>query len=242
MFYNDTDNCNVRMYFQFCASVRSILIMPGLILNFLILIAVFLCVHSKKKCIKNSIVAYVVGSTAFNIVNLLSWPLMIDWRIHHKWRFSAPICELMVYVKQTASTISFYYVSCISFSIYIAIVFGCKINERKLFTIFQLFFPCFVLVTEELIEHLLGWKDNHYDLVSETCFTIINDQTMKIRMLCKILLGLPLTAYFYLHILLTIFKSAQIMQRSQATNKKLAKTFSSIWLITFIAHIPGKFL
>lgn len=215
--------------------------MPGLTINFLILISVFMCLNSKKNCIKNSIVAYVVGSTAFNIVNLLSWPLMIDWRIYHKWRFSSPICELMVYVKQTASTISFYYVSCISFSIYIAIVFGYKIDERRLFTLFQLFFPCFVLMSEELIEHLLGWKDSHYDLVYETCFTLINDQTMKIRMLCKILIGLPLTAYFYLHILLTIFRSAQIMKRSQDTNKKLAKMFSSICLITFIAHIPGKF-
>ncbi|KAM3910449.1 uncharacterized protein RB166_019319 [Leptodactylus fuscus] len=242
MHQNDTFYCNVRIYFQFCALVRSVLIMPGLTINFLILISVFMCLYSKKNCIKNSIVAYVVGSTAFNIVNLLSWPLMIDWRIYHKWRFSSPLCELMVYVKQTASTISFYYVSCISLSIYIAIVFGYKIDECRIFTLFQLFFPCFVLLSEELIEHLLGWKDSHYDLVYETCFTIINDQIMKIRMLCKILLGLPLTAYFYLHILLTIFKSAQIMHRSQATNKKLAKMFSSIWVITFIAHIPGGIL
>ncbi|XP_068104019.1 type-1 angiotensin II receptor-like [Hyperolius riggenbachi] len=242
MYQNDTDYCNVRIYFQFCASVRSILIMPGLMINFLILIAVFMCLQSKKNLIKNSIVAYVVGSTVFNIVNLLSWPLMIDWRIYHKWRFSSPMCELMVYVKQTASTVSFYYVSCISFSIYIAIVFGFKVDERRLFTVFQLFFPCFVLMSEELIEHMLGLKDSHYDLIYETCFTIINDQTMKIRMLCKILLGLPLTAYFYLHILLTIFRSARIMQRSQAANKKLAKMFSSICLITFLAHIPGGIL
>ncbi|XP_040262251.1 C-X-C chemokine receptor type 2-like [Bufo bufo] len=242
MHQNDTLYCNVRIYFQFCASVRSVLITPGLTINLLILISVFMCLNSRKNCIKTSIVAYVVGSTAFNIINLLSWPLMIDWRIYEKWRFSSTICELMVYIKQIASTISFYYVSCISFSIYIAIVFGYKIDEHRLFTFFQLFFPCFVLMSEELLEHLLGWKDSHYDFVYETCFTIINDQTMKIRMLFKILLGLPLTAYFYLHILLTIFKSAQLMKRSQATNKKLAKMFSSICLITFIAHIPGGIL
>ncbi|KAM4696089.1 uncharacterized protein WCC33_014820 [Rhinophrynus dorsalis] len=242
MLFNDTTFCDVDIYFQFCASVRSVLIMPGLIINFLILISVIMCVNSKKNCIKSSIVAYVVGSTAFNIVNLLSWPLMIDWRIYQKWRFSSPVCELMVYVKQTASTISFYYVSCISFSIYIAIVFGYKIVDHKLFTVFQLFFPCFVLITEEVIEHLKGWKDSHYDTVYETCFTIINDQAMKVRMLFKILLGLPLTAYFYLHIILTIFRSAQTMRRSQATNKKLAKMFSSICLITFLAHVPGGIL
>ncbi|KAM8952878.1 uncharacterized protein RCH25_043609 [Pelodytes ibericus] len=239
MHQNKTEYCNVDIYFDFCATVRSILITPGLTINFLILISVIMCLNSKKNCIKNSIVAFVVGSTAFNIVNLLSWPLMIDWRIYRKWRFSSPICELMVYVKQTASTISFYYVSCISFSIYIVIVFGHKIDDHRIFTVFQLFFPCIVLMIEELVEHLLGWRDTHYDSVYETCFTIINDQTMKIRMLFKILLGLPLIAYFYLHILLTIFKSAQVMQRSQSTNKKLAKTFSAICLITFIAHTPG---
>ncbi|OCT67471.1 hypothetical protein XELAEV_18038768mg [Xenopus laevis] len=240
MIFNDTAFCDVDIYFQFCAFVRSVLIFPGLVVNSLILMSVIMCLNSKKNRIKSSIVAYVVGSTAFNIANLLSWPLMIDWRIYQKWRFSSPVCELMVYVKQIASTVSFYYVSCISFSIYIAIVFGHKIVDHKLFTIFQLFFPCLVLMTEEMIEHILGWKFSHYDNVYETCFTIINDQTMKIRMLFKILLGLPLTAYFYLHILLTIFRSAQVMKRSQATNRKLAKTFSFICLITFIAHIPDK--
>ncbi|KAM9324049.1 uncharacterized protein PAF06_000039 [Gastrophryne carolinensis] len=239
---NNTDYCNVQIYFQFCAFFRSIFLIPGLTLNIFILLAVLICLLSKKKNIKNSIIAYVVGSTVFNIVNLLSWPLMIDWRIYNHWRFTAPFCELMVYIKQTASTLSFYYVFCISFSIYLTIVFGYKVDEHRLFTIFQFLFPCFVLMTEEIIEHLFGWKDPHYDTVYKTCFTIINDKTIKIRMLCKILIGLPLTTYFYFHILLIIFRSAQLMQRSQDTNKKLAKMFSFICIITFIANIPGGIL
>lgn len=58
--------------------------------------------------------------------------------------------------------------------------------------------------------------------------------------LFKIAVFLPFNLYFYAHVLHTIFKSAKVMHRSQAVNKKLAKVFSVISLITLLAHLPGE--
>ncbi|KAK1167557.1 hypothetical protein AOXY_G12352 [Acipenser oxyrinchus oxyrinchus] len=197
-----------------------------------------MCLQGKEKKIKNNIVGFILGSTICNIVNMSLWPLMIDWHSHRMWRLGLTFCEIMVNIKQITSTLSFCYVSFISFSIYTVIVCGWKIVNHKLFLAFELLSPLLPVFIEELSEHLLGMKNGHYDSVDHTCFTNLNDKTMKIRMLMKISVFLPLTMYFYIHILHTVFKSARRTHRNQDTNIRLTKTFSAIFLITLAVHTP----
>ncbi|KAA8589069.1 hypothetical protein FQN60_010414 [Etheostoma spectabile] len=62
---------------------------------------------------------------------------------------------------------------------------------------------------------------------------------MRVILLVKTAVFLPLSLYFYAHILHTIIQSAKVMRRSQKVNVHLAKVFSLISLITFTAHVPG---
>lgn len=237
---NSTYYCNINIYFDFSTSLRCILLLPGLCLNMVIFTSVMMCLQGKEKKIKKNIVGFILGITICNIVNMSLWPLMIDWHSHRMWRLGLTFCEIMVNIKQITSTLSFCYVSFISFSIYTDIVCGWKIVNHKLFLAFELLSPLLPVFIEELSEHLLGMKNGHYDSVNHTCFTNLNDKTMKIRMLMKISVFLPLTMYFYIHILHTVFKSARRTHRNQDTNIRLTKIFSAIFLITLAVHTPGK--
>ncbi|XP_044061250.1 uncharacterized protein LOC122880309 isoform X2 [Siniperca chuatsi] len=183
---------------------------------------------------------FILGSTSCNLVNLSLWPMTIHWRQHGRWLLGSHLCEVMVSAKHLTSSASFHYVSFITFSIYLTVVCGCRhlVNSR-VFLALQLLFPLLPVGVKKLTLWLLGSHVDHLDHVNLTCFSFINDEIMRVLLLVKTLVFLPLSLYFYAHILHTIVQSAKLMHRNQKVNVRLAKVFSLISLITFTAHVPG---
>nr|XP_046181010.1 uncharacterized protein LOC124011603 [Oncorhynchus gorbuscha] len=242
MYLNHTSSfyCGVNTYLQLCASSKVILLVPGFGLNVFILTSLISCLLSRRSKIRSNVAVFILGSTTCNLVNFSLWPLIIHWRTHGRWALGEELCEVMVSVKQLTSSASYHYVSFISFSIYLTVVCDCGrlVNSRALLAL-ELLFPLLPVGLKELIQWVLGSRVKHLDPVNHTCFSYINDRVMRVLTLVKIAVFLPFNLYFYAHVLHTIFKSAKVMHRSQAVNKKLAKVFSVISLITLLAHIPG---
>ncbi|KAJ8390084.1 hypothetical protein AAFF_G00110980 [Aldrovandia affinis] len=232
--------CDVTVYLNMCTFSKVLLLVPGLALNVFVLAALASCILGGRSRIKKNVATFILGSATGNIVNLALWPLTMHWRAHGRWALGHTLCEVMVSVKHVTSSASFHYTAFISFSIYLTIVCGwSRAVDRKAFLALQLLFPFVPVLMKELGQRLLGSGVDHLDEVNHTCFSFINDKAMQILMLVKIVVFLPLNLYFYVHILHTIFRSAKEMNRSQAANKRLAKIFGVISLITVMAHIPG---
>ncbi|KAL2077462.1 hypothetical protein ACEWY4_026966 [Coilia grayii] len=236
--------CGVVTYLDLCASSKIVLLVPGLTLNVFVLMSLLSCVLGKRRSqvrIRSNVAVFILGSTVCNLANLVLWPLTIHWKTHGRWLLGARLCELMVSAKHVTHSASFHYVFFISLSIYLTVVGGCgRLVNSKLFLVQQLLFPFLPVLVKELCQWVLvGHRVKHLDPVNHTCFAYINDQAMRVLMLVKIVALLPLNLYIYVHILATIFRSARQMHRSQETNKRLAKMFSIIALITLLAHLPG---
>nr|XP_043896991.1 uncharacterized protein LOC122778906 [Solea senegalensis] len=183
---------------------------------------------------------FILGSTCCNLVNLSLWPMTILWRQHGRWLLGSQLCEVMVSAKHMTSTASFLYVSFITFSVYLTMVCGRRhlVNSR-VFLALQLLIPFLPVGVKELIMWFLSAHVDHLDPVKLSCFSYINDRVMRVLLLVKTLVFLPLSLYFYAHILHTIVQSAKVLHRSQRVNVRLAKVFSLISVITFMAHTPG---
>ncbi len=240
---NETSSslCAVSVYLNLCASSKVLLLVPGFALNIFILVSLVSCLLSQRSKIRSNVAMFVLGSTSCNLVNLSLWPMTIHWRQHGRWLLGSHLCEVMVSAKHLTSSASFHYVSFITFSIYLTVVCGCRhlVNSR-LFLALQLLFPLLPVGLKELTLWLLGNHVDHLDPLNLTCFSFINDEVMRALLLVKTVVFLPLSLYFYAHVLHTIVQSAKLMHRSQRVNVRLAKVFSLISLITFTAHIPGK--
>ncbi|KAM7389582.1 hypothetical protein PAMP_023548 [Pampus punctatissimus] len=232
--------CTVSVYLNLCASSKVLLLVPGFCLNTFILVSLVSCLLSQQSKIRSNVAMFILGSTSCNLVSLSLWPMNIHWRQHGHWLLGSYLCEVMVSAKHLTSSASFHYVSFITFSIYLTVVCGCRqlVNSR-LFLALQLLFPLLPVGLKELSLWLLGSRVNHLDRVNLTCFSFINDEVMRVLLLVKTVVFLPLSVYFYAHILHTIIQSAKLMHRSQKINVHLVKVFSLISLITFTAHIPG---
>lgn len=240
---NETSSslCAISVYLNLCASSKVLLLVPGFGLNIFILVSIVSCLLSRRSKIRSNVAMFILGSTCCNLVNLSLWPMTIHWRQHGRWMLGSHLCEVMVSAKHLTSSASFHYVSFITFSIYLTVVCGCRhLVDSRVFLALELLFPLLPVGLKEMIVKLLGTSVDHLDPVSLTCFSFINDQVMRILLLVKTVVFLPLILYFYAHVLHTIVKSAKLMNRSQRVNVQLAKVFSLISLITFTAHIPGK--
>lgn len=241
---NETSStlCTVSVYLNLCASSKVILLVPSFGLNIFILVSMVSCLLSRQSKIRSNVAMFILGSTSCNLVNLSLWPMTIHWKQHGHWRLGSHLCEVMVSAKHMTSSASFHYVSFITFSIYLTVVCGCRhlVNSR-LFLALQLLFPFLPVGLKDLTLWLLHSHVDHLDSVNLTCFSFINDEVMRVLLLVKTVVFLPLSLYFYAHILHTIVQSAKVMHRSQRVNVHLAKVFSLISLITFSAHIPGKY-
>ncbi|XP_023257920.1 uncharacterized protein LOC111652043 [Seriola lalandi dorsalis] len=239
---NETSSslCAVSLYLNLCASSKVVLLVPGFGLNIFILVSLASCLLSRQSKIRSNVAMFILGSTSCNLINLSLWPMTIHWRQHGRWLLGSLLCEVMVSAKHLTSSASFHYVSFISFSIYLTVVCGCRhlVNSR-VFLALQILFPFLPVGVKELTLWLLGSRVDHLDPVNITCFSFINDEVMRVLLLVKTVVFLPLSLYFYAHILHTIVQSAKLMHRSQRVNVHLAKVFSLISLITFTAHIPG---
>ncbi|XP_041931254.1 uncharacterized protein LOC121694922 [Alosa sapidissima] len=234
-------HCGVITYLNLCASSKLALLVPGLTLNAFVLASLLYCILGKRRSqIRNNVAVFVLGSTICNLVNIILWPLTIHWKTRGRWIFGSRVCELMVSVKHVTHSASYHYVFFISFSIYLTVVGGCgRLVNSKLFLAQQLLFPFLPVLAKELCQWALAGHVQHLDPVNHTCFAYINDPAVRILMLVKLVVFLPLNLYIYAHILVTIFRSARQMHRSQAVNMKLAKMFGIISLTTLLAHIPG---
>ncbi|KAK5897270.1 hypothetical protein CesoFtcFv8_010345 [Champsocephalus esox] len=239
---NETSSspCTVSNYLSLCASSKLLLLVPGFGLNIFILLSLVSSLLGRRSKIKKNVAMFILGSTSCNLVNLSLWPLTIHWQHHGRWLLGARMCDVMVGAKHLTSSASFQYISFITFSIYLTVVcgWGPLVNSR-VFLALQLIFPLLPVGLMELIEWIQGSSVDHLDPVNLTCFSFINDEVMRILMMVKTALCLPLSLYFYAHILHTIVLSAKRTQRSQRSNVHLAKVFSLISLITFTAHVPG---
>ncbi|CAN9514856.1 unnamed protein product [Ophioblennius macclurei] len=232
--------CSVPVYLNLCASSKVLLLVPGFGLNIFILASLVSCLVSKQSKIRSNVATFILGSTVCNLVNLSLWPMTIHWRQHGHWMLGSHLCEVMVTTKHLTSAASFHYVSFITFSIYLTVVCDCQhLVDSRVFLALQLLFPLLPVGLKELTLWLLGSRVDHLDPVQLTCFSFINDQVVRIFSLVKTVVFLPLSLYFYAHVLHTIVKSAKVMHRSQRVNVQLAKVFSLISLITFMAHVPG---
>lgn len=240
---NETSSslCAVSVYLNLCASSKVLLLVPGFGLNIFILVSLVACLLSRRSKIRSNVAMFILGSTSCNLINLSLWPMTIHWRQHGRWLLGSHLCEVMVSAKHLTSSASFHYISFITFSIYLTVVCGCRhlVNSR-VFLALQLLFPLLPVGLKELTLWLLGSHVDHLDSVNLTCFSFINDEVMGVLFLVKTAVFLPLSLYFYAHILHTIVQSTKLMHRSQTANVHLAKVFSLISLITFTAHIPGK--
>lgn len=240
---NETSSslCAISVYLNLCASSKVLLLVPGFGLNIFILVSLVSCLLSRQNKIRSNVAMFILGSTSCNLVNLSLWPMAIHWGQHGRWLLGSHLCEVMVSAKHLTSSASFHYVSFITFSIYLTVVCGCRhlVNSR-VFLALQLLFPLFLVGLKELILWLIAGHPDHLDPVNLTCFSYINDEVVRVLLLMRTLLFLPLSLYFYAHILHTIVQSAKLMKRSQRVNVHLAKVFSLISLITFVVHIPGK--
>lgn len=233
--------CAVSVYLNLCASSKVLLLVPGFGLNIFILVSLVACLLSRRSKIRSNVAMFILGSTSCNLVNLSLWPMTIYWKQHGRWLLGSRLCEVMVSAKQLTSAASFHYVSFITFSIYLTVVCGCRhlVNSR-VFLALQLLFPLLPVGLKDLTLQVLGSHVDHLDPVNLTCFSFINDEFMRVFLLVKTVVFLPLNLYFYTHVLHTIVQSAKLLHRSQRVNVQLAKVFSLISLITFTAHIPGK--
>lgn len=242
---NETSSslCTVSVYLSLCASSKVLLLVPGFALNSFILVSLVSCLLSQRSKIRSNVAMFILCSTSCNLISLSLWPLTIHWKQHGRWLLGYHLCEVMVSAKHLTSSASFQYVSFITFSIYLTVVCGCRhLVNSKLYLALQLLFPLLPVGLKELSLWLLGRRVNHLDRVNLTCFSFINDEIMRVFLLVKTVVFLPLNLYFYAHILHTIVQSAKLMHRSQKVNMHLAKMFSLISLITFTAHIPGKYV
>ncbi|GLD62055.1 uncharacterized protein AKAME5_001381000 [Lates japonicus] len=239
---NETSStlCTVSVYLNLCASSKVVLLVPSFGLNIFILVSTVSCLLGRQSKIRSNVAMFILGSTSCNLVNLSLWPMTIHWKQHGHWRLGSHLCEVMVSAKHMTSSASFHYVSFITFSIYLTVVCGCRhlVNSR-LFLALQLLFPFLPVGLKDLTLWLLHSHVDHLDSINLTCFSFINDEVMRVLLLVKTVVFLPLSLYFYAHILHTIVQSAKVMHRSQRVNFHLAKVFSLISLITFTAHIPG---
>lgn len=242
---NETSSsrCAVTAYLSLCASSKVLLMVPGFGLNIFILFSLVSCLLSQRSKIRSNVVMFIFGSTTCNLVNLSLWPMTIHWWQHSRWLLGSQLCEVMVSAKHLTSSASFHYVSFITFSIYLTVVCGCRhlVNSR-IFLVLQLLFPLLPVGLKELSLWLLGSRVKHLDPVNHTCFSFINDKIMRVLVLVRTVVFLPLNLYFYAHVLHTIVQSAKLMHRSQAVSVNLAKVFSLVSLITFTAHIPGEYI
>ncbi|XP_034545838.1 uncharacterized protein LOC117817313 isoform X1 [Notolabrus celidotus] len=238
---NETSSqCSISDYLNLCASSKVLLLVPGFGLNIFILVSLVSCLLNKQRKIRGNVAMFILGSTCCNLVNLSLWPMTIYWKQHGRWLLGSRMCEVMVSAKHLTSSASFHYVSFITFSIYLTVVCGCRhlVNSR-VFLALQLLFPLLPVVLKDLTLWILGLHVGHLDPVNLTCFSFINDKIMRVLLMVKTGLFLPLSLYFYAHVLQTIVQSAKVIHRSQRVNVHLAKVFSLISLITFTAHVPG---
>ncbi|XP_029969960.1 uncharacterized protein LOC115404703 [Salarias fasciatus] len=232
--------CSISVFLNLCASSKVLLLVPGFGLNIFILISLASSLLSGQSKIRSNVAAFVLGSTVCNLVSLGLWPMTIHWRQHGHWLLGSRLCEVMVAAKHLASSASFHYVSFITFSVYLTVVCGRqRLVDSRAFLALQLLFPLLPVGLKELALWLLGRHVDHLDPANLTCFSFINDQAVRVLFLVKTAVFLPLSLYFYAHVLHTIVKSAKVMHRSQRVNVQLAKVFSLISLITFTAHVPG---
>nr|XP_046262218.1 uncharacterized protein LOC124068228 [Scatophagus argus] len=239
---NETSSslCAVSVYLNLCATSKVLLLIPGFGLNILILVSLMACLLSRQNKIRNNVAIFILGSTSCNLVNLILWPMTIHWRKHGFWLLGSRLCEVMVSAKHLTSSASFHYISFITLSIYLTVVCGCRhLANSRLFLTTQLLFPVLLVGLMELTLWLLGSRVNHLDPISLTCFSFINDKVTRVLLLVKTAVFLPLSLYFYAHILHKIVKSAKMMHRSQRVNVHLSKVFSLISFITFTSHMPG---
>lgn len=240
---NETSSylCAISVYLNLCASSKVLFLVPGFGLNIFILVSLVSCLLNRQNKIRSNVAMFILGSTSCNLVNLSLWPMAIHWRQHGRWLLGAYLCEVMVSAKHLTSSASFHYVSFITFSIYLTVVCGCrKLVNSRVFLALQLLFPLLLVGLKELILWRIGSHADHLDPVDLTCFSYINDEVMRVLLLVRTVLFLPLSFYFYAHILHTIVQSAKLMHRSQRVNVHLAKVFGLISLITFMVHLPGK--
>ncbi|XP_059201658.1 uncharacterized protein LOC131981403 [Centropristis striata] len=239
---NETSSslCTIPVYLNLCASSKVLLLVPGFSLNIFILASLVSCLLSQRSKIRSNVAMFILGSTSCNLVNLSLWPMTIHWKQHGRWLLGSRLCDLMVSAKHLTSSASFHYVSFITFSIYLTVVCGCRhLVNRRAFLALQLLFPLLPVGLKELTLWLLRSHVHHLDPVNLTCFSFINDEAMRVLLMVKTVVFVPLGLYFYAHILHTIVQSARLMHRSQRGNVQLAKVFSLISLITFTAHVPG---
>lgn len=240
---NDTSSilCSVPVYLNLSASSKVLLLLPGFCLNISILVSVVACLLSRRNKIRSNVAIFIVGSTSCNLVNLSLWPMTIHWRQHGRWLLGSRLCEVMLSARLLTSSASFHYVSFITFSIYLTVVCSCRhLVDSRAFLTLQLLFPFLPIGLKELTLWLLDSHIDHLDPVDLTCFNFINDKVMRVFLLVRTAVFLPLNLYFYGHILHTITQSAKLIQRSQGVNVHLAKVFSLISVLTFTAHIPGE--
>ncbi|CAB1458840.1 unnamed protein product [Pleuronectes platessa] len=239
---NETSSplCTVSNYLHLCASSKVFLLVPGFGLNIFILASTVSCLLSRKRKIRTNVAMFILGSTACNLVNLSLWPMTIHWRQHGRWVLGSQLCDVMVSAKHLTSSASFLYVSFITFSVYLTVVCGLgHLVNSRVFLALQLLFPFLPVGVKDLTLGLLGIHVDHLDPVKLTCFSFINDEIMRVLLLVKTAVFLPLSIYFNAHILHTIVQSAKLMNRSQRVNVHLAKVFCLISTITFTAHAPG---
>lgn len=237
-----SSRCDVSLFLSLCASSKVFLLVPGFGLNIFILISVVSCLLSQQNKIRSNVAMFILGSTSCNLVNMSLWPMTIHWSQHGRWLLGSQLCEVMVSTKQLMSSASFLYVSFITLSVYLTVVCQCRdrVNSR-VFLALQLLVPLLPVGVKELTMWLLRVRVDHLDPVGLTCFSFINDRVERILLLVKITMFLPLSLYFYAHILHTVAQSTKVMHRSQKVNIQLAKMFSLISAITFTAHVPGEY-
>lgn len=233
--------CVVSLYLNLTASSKVVLLVPGFGLNLIILVSLVSCLLSQRSKIRSNVAMFILGSTCCNLVNLCLWPMTIHWKHHSHWLLGSRLCEVMVSAKHLTSFAAFQYVSFITFSLYLTVVCDCRhLVNNRVFLALQLLLPLLPVGLKELTLWLLGSYVHHLDPVNLTCFSFINDEIMRVLLLVKTAVFLPLSLYFYAHILHTIIQSAKVTHRSQKANVHLAKVFSLISLIIFTAHVPGK--
>lgn len=233
--------CGITSYLDLCASSKIILFVPGFGLNLFVLVSLASSLYSRRRQIKRNVAAFILGSTLCNLVSLTFWPLTFHWKSHGRWVLGEELCEAMVKTKHFTSSASFHYVSFISFSVYLTVVCGLsRLVDSGAFLVLQLLLPFVPVLVKEICQWAIEGRIEHLDPVKLTCFSYINDSAIRVLMLSKLVFFIPLNLYFYAHILFTIFRSSKQMHRSQVVNKRLAKIFSVISLITLTAHLPGK--
>lgn len=240
---NDTSRnlCAVSVYLTLCASSKVLLLVPGLVLNMLILASVLACVLGRRGKIRGNVAMFVLGSTGCNLLSLGLWPLTIHWGQRSRWLLGASPCELMVSAKHLSSTASFYYVSLIAFSVYLTVACDCgRLASSRLFLVLQLLFPLIYVGAAKLGLWLAGSCGHHLDPVALTCFAFINDRAARVLALVNTAVLLPSNLYFYGHILYSVTRSGRLIHRSRKVNYRLATIFSLISLITLTAHVPGE--